>query len=232
MVVNASSEEDWPTVLTLARAHAQVLPSFGYHPWYIHERSPAWKGKLIRYLDQVPSAVGEIGLDRWKPELAYEGQEEVFLTQLRVAAERDLPVSIHCLRAWGRLLELLRDGPRPHRGFLLHSYGGPKEMIAPLARLGAYFSFPGYFLHERKNRQRETFRHVPPDRLMIETDAPDRLPPENFNPHPLTDSKGNAIHHPANLAAIYDGLARILGESVASLAIRVEQNFSRLFGGL
>jgi len=66
--------------------------------------------------------------------LAYDGQEEVFAAQLRLAAERDLPASIHCLKTWGRLQELLRDGPLPKRGFLLHSYGGSVEMVEPLAR--------------------------------------------------------------------------------------------------
>ncbi len=142
---------------------------------------------------KFPSAVGEIGLDRWKPDLPYAGQEEIFLAQLQLAAERNLPVSIHCLQAWGRLHELLRDHPRPARGFVLHSFGGPAEMIPAFAKLGAYFSFPGYFLHERKLRQRETFKHVPPDRLLIETDAPDQLLPAEKILHPLADAGRQAV---------------------------------------
>jgi pantoate--beta-alanine ligase len=42
MVVNGSCEEDWPDVLALARQFPQVLPSFGYHPWYVKERTPQW----------------------------------------------------------------------------------------------------------------------------------------------------------------------------------------------
>jgi len=233
MVVNGSCEGDWPQVLALARAYAPVIPSFGYHPWYGHERSPDWLTSLTHFLDEVPSAVGEIGLDRWKPGLVYEGQEEVFVTQLRVAAERGLPVSIHCLQAWGRLLELLRLNPRPGCGFLLHSYGGPREMVAPFAQLGAYFSFPGYYLHERKARQREVFRHVPPDRLLLETDAPDQLLPDSLNPRPLADAHtAKPINHPANLTAVYQGVAALLEEPVEKLADRVEENFLRLFGEL
>jgi TatD DNase family protein len=233
MVVNGACESDWPQVRELARQFPVVLPSFGCHPWYIGERTPGWLANLRRFLDETPGAViGEIGLDRWKPDLPYEGQEEVFTAQLALAAERNLPASIHCLQAWGRLHELLRAGPRPARGFLLHSYGGPVEMVAPLAKLGAYFSFPGYYLHERKAHQRETFKHIPIDRLLIETDAPDQLPPDESNPHPLTDPvTGKAINHPANLRAIGDGLARVLGESPETLAARLEENFQRLFGG-
>jgi TatD DNase family protein len=230
MVVNGACESDWPQVLALARQNKIVLPSFGYHPWYLAERTPDWLKNLEQLLDEVPSAVGEFGLDRWKPDLPYEHQEEMFLAQLHVAAERNLPASIHCLQAWGRLHELLRDHPRPSCGFVLHSFGGPAEMIASFAKLGAYFSFPGYFLNERKIRQRETFRRVPPDRLLIETDAPDQHLPPGKILHPLADTFGKPLNHPANLPAIYAGLAEFFGEPMESLTSRVAENFHHVFG--
>ncbi len=275
MVVNGICEADWPQVLALARQYGRagnslptagvgtsnemdgvvrpttIIPSFGYHPWYIHERTADWLKTLAHFLDKVPSAVGEIGLDRWKPGLSYDGQEEVFITQLRLAAERNLPVSIHCLQAWGRIFEILRTEPRPTRGFLLHSYGGSKEMVTPLADLGAYFSLPGYYAHAQKSRQRETFQHVPAERLLIETDAPDQRMPEpqmaeggerreerrsfwqDAKTYPLIDSAtGQALNHPANLAAVYAFAAELRGVTDAILAAQVENNFWRLFGGL
>ena len=233
MVVNGACESDWPQVLALAKSYPEVLPSFGYHPWYLSERTPDWLANLKHFLDAVPSAVGEIGLDRWKPDLLYACQEEVFLAQLHLAAERNLPASIHCLQAWGRMLELLQSHPRPARGFLLHSYGGPKEMIKSFADLGAYFSFPGYYAHERKARQRETFRHIPADRLLIETDAPDQQLPEELNRFPLTDvTTDKPINHPANVGAVYEHVAHLRGLSVEQLTRQVEGNFLRLFGEL
>jgi TatD DNase family protein len=232
MVVNGACESDWPAVLALAKQSELVLPSFGYHPWYVHERTADWLKQLENFLDRVPGAVGEIGLDRWKPDLPYEPQEEVFIAQLKIAAGRNLPVSIHCLQTWGRLHDLLRDHPCPARGFVLHSFGGPVEMIPAFTKLGAYFSFPGYFLHERKQRQREAFRHVPQDRLLIETDAPDQHLPPELNRFPLADANGKPLNHPANLSVVYEGLAGFLGEPLDSLAARVEENFQRVFGGL
>ena len=229
MVVNGCCEEDWPAVAALAEAHRQVLPSFGYHPWCIHERSDHWEAELNRMLDAHPAAVGEIGLDRWKEGLDYEGQEEVFVTQLRIAAERNLPASIHCLKAWGRILELLQEGPVPERGFLLHSYGGPTEMVQAFAQLGAYFSFPGYFLRAAKGRHREAFKSVPADRLLIETDAPDQRLPDALNAYPLTDSAGEPVNHPANIRVIYSEVAKFLDEPEEHLEKRVGENFLRLF---
>lgn len=231
MVVNGSCEEDWPQVLALARQHSQVIPSFGYHPWYVKERTEAWQKNLVDCLDRVPAAIGEIGLDRWIQDYDAPQQEEAFVWQLALAARRNLPVSIHCLKAWGRLLEILQSEPRLRRGFLLHSYGGPAEMIRPLAELGAYFSFPGYYARERKARQRETFKQVPPDRLLIETDAPDQLLPDDRNGYPLTDGvSAKPINHPANLSAVYRFAAEMLNEPLEALAERVEKNFHRLFG--
>jgi TatD DNase family protein len=233
MVVNGSAEADWPAVAALADRYPWVVPSFGYHPWYVKERTADWQANLLRFLDRARGAVGEIGLDRWVKDHDLALQEELFVWQMGVAAERNLPASIHCLQAWGRLLELLRAGPRPARGFVLHSFGGPKEMIAPLAELGAYFSLPGYFALERKVRQRETFRLVPRDRLLIETDAPDQLLPEERTAYPLRDpGTGKPINHPANLGAVYRFAADLLNEPVETLATRVEENFRGVFGAL
>ncbi len=248
MVVNGACESDWPEVERLARCYPDLVrPSFGYHPWYLGERTQEWQATLLRYLETVPGAVvGEIGLDRWKPGLPYADQEEAFLCQMRLASERGIPASIHCLQAWGRLFELLRAGPRPACGFLLHSYGGPVEMVAPLAKLGAYFSLPGYFAHERKHRQRAAFRAVPRDRLLIETDAPDQSLPRPDPERAEGQAGGEAwgrerhalrsgpaaspINHAANLKAVYEFGACLLGEPLPALADQVEANFLRLFG--
>ncbi|MFO1500998.1 MAG: TatD family hydrolase [Verrucomicrobiota bacterium] len=230
MVVNGSCEEDWPEVMSLARSCPEVIPSFGYHPWYVRERSPEWQGRLLQFLDAVPSAVGEIGLDRWIKDHDLAEQEEVFVWQLRTAAERQLPVSIHCLQAWGRMLEILEREPRPRCGFVLHSYGGPAEMVEPLAKLGAYFSLPGCFALERKVRQRDAFKRVPPDRLLIETDAPDQNLPAERVAYPLTDqSTQKPINHPANLPAVYRFAAELRNTSLEALTDQVGQNFQRLF---
>jgi TatD DNase family protein len=233
MVVNGSCEEDWDEVLHWARNDSRVIPSFGIHPWYVRERSTDWEMRLRGYLQRVPSGVGEIGLDRWVKNHDVEEQADVFSRQLRLAAELNRPVSIHCLQAWGRLLELLTTGPLPACGFVLHSFGGPQEMLEPLSALGAYFSLPGYFAHERKGRQRETFRHIPPERLLLETDAPDQLLPEDVAHYQLQDvHTRKPLNHPGNLRAVYGFAAQLYGVRLEELAETIEQNFLRLFGGI
>jgi TatD DNase family protein len=230
-VVNGTSPADWQSVLDLANRSQRILPSFGVHPWFINDLPLTWRENLISFLDTIPSAIGEIGIDGWRTEFDSQRQEEIFLIQLQIAAERNLPVSIHGLRKWGRLLELLTHHPRPRCGFLLHSYGGPVEMIKPFAKLGGYFSCPGFFLNHGREMKLRVFAEVPIDRLLIETDAPDQNLPGVLDLYHLrVPDEGTRINHPATIVAVYERVAALRHTPLHEFAAQVEQNFRGLFG--
>ena len=250
MVVNGTCEADWPEVAALAQKHRLVQPSFGYHPWRLSRRNAGWLEALSGLLTEFPAAgVGEIGIDAWildQPAAAlrrWEGglgkifptpmaeQEQAFLVQFDLAVTRDRAASVHCIQAWGRLLELLRSTRLPARGFLLHSYGGSREMVPQFAELGAYFGFSGALLHDRKQRQRDAFRAVPSDRLLLETDAPDQpLPVACIEQSLPPSTSGREQNHPGNLPAIQRFAAEFLGHDVGSFSAQIRTNHQRLFG--
>jgi TatD DNase family protein len=244
-VVNGTCEEEWPVVSALAAETDWILPSYGVHPWDAGNRSPDYLATLRAWLLREPaSQVGEIGLDRWiiddlrpdDPRLAglrvapLDEQATVFSAQLALAAELNRAASIHCLRAISPLLDLVSNAQLPARGFLLHAYSGPLELVRPLADLGAYFSYNGYFLQARHAAKSWVFAAVPPERLLVETDAPAMELPAPHRRFKLPDTcAGEPVNHPANLAATYAALATIRGVPVEALAIEVEKNFQRLF---
>jgi len=245
-VVNATNEEEWPVVAALAREHDWILPSHGIHPWDCGSRTAGWLERLRASLLADPSAgVGEIGLDRWiidgvrpdDPRIAgirvapLDEQGEVFAAQLALAAEFNRAASIHCVQAFGALFELLQKSRLPARGFLLHGYGGPAEMIKPFADRGAYFSFNIELLSPRQSARLENFKSLPVDRLLVETDAPTKPPPPEMNRFPLSPATdGSEVNHPANIAVAYQALADLRGVPLEALATQVERNFLRLFG--
>jgi TatD DNase family protein len=97
--------------------------------------------------------------------------------------------------------------------------------------LGAYFSFNGSFLGERQAAKRAVFATLPADRLLAETDAPAMPLPAGKRAYSLPGpADGNAINHPANIGAVYAGLARVRNVTVTTLAAQMEVNFHRLFG--
>lgn len=244
-VVNGTHpDDDWADVAALAVAHPWVIPSYGIHPWDVAARPTDWQEKFTRHLEADPRAhVGEIGLDRWIlepgraddpmlggiPPAPIEEQIEVFTWQLRWATDHDRAASIHVVRAWGPVLEVLRNAPLPTRGFLLHAYGGSAELVPEFVEMGAYFSFNTSHIDPRKTRQRTAFAAVPADRLLVETDAPATPPPEPS--HHLPGAKDGGWHnHPANLTLAYADLAQLRGEALDTLTAQVAQNFDRLFG--
>lgn len=244
-VVNGSSQADWPQVLNLAKEIPWVIPSLGLHPWDVGNRGAHWYDDLRMLLLETPGAqVGEIGLDRWmldraKPDdprltglrrASIDEQTEIFSQQFELSVELDRIPSIHCLDAYGTLLECLRSLSTTRRGFLLHSYNGSAEMVASFDELGAYFSFNGAFLDPKRTKVHEAFRQVPIERLLVETDAPAMAPPKAWRKFELPNAEGDAtVNHPANIQAVYEGLSGLLGMPVEELARRCEENFERLF---
>lgn len=232
-VVNGTCEADWPVVKALAAEDSRVLPSYGLHPWYVDARSADWVETLESRLGAARSAIGEIGIDHGVPGRDDAIQEEVFLRQLDLGYRLDRTVSIHCVKAWGRLEVLLRAqrDRLPDPGFLLHAYGGSAEMVPGFADLGAYFSFSAYAAHPRSGKRQKALEVIPEDRLLIETDAPALLPPPDRIVRPAVDQQsGRPINHPANIEGAYRYVAEFLGVPIDVLAERVEQNFVRLFG--
>ncbi|MFA5138884.1 MAG: TatD family hydrolase [Elusimicrobiota bacterium] len=214
LACNGTEPRDWPRVLALAEEHPEVVPFFGLHPWYVPEAREDWARVLEGFLDKRASGVGETGLDATKGDAA--AQEAAFRTQLGMARERRLPIVVHCVRAWGRLMDLLRgEGPLPG-GMLLHAYSGPAELLAPLAKLGAYFSFAGFTLEDRRKKVLESLRAAPLDRLLLETDAPD----------PKYGGE------PSELPAVLSRAAVLRGMKEPELARIVWENAARAFGRL
>jgi TatD DNase family protein len=233
MVVNGTAESDWEKVAKMAKELPFVIPSFGLHPWFLPRRSKQWAEVLRTYLTQTSCAVGEVGLDLWMQNSDLQLQKKILRTHLELAAEFRRPITIHCLRAWSELLELLATVPIPKCGFLLHSYSGPVRMIEKFLSFGSYFSFSGYFLNPGKEEKAQTFRQVPSDRLLVETDAPDMPLPEKRNKFPLPKAAGfESPNHPANIQAVVHGLAEIRKSPEDELLRVVGRNFSRLFQGV
>jgi TatD DNase family protein len=226
-IVNATREEDWASVKNLADLESDLIqPAYGLHPWQAQTAGSGWVKRLRELLENDPRAsIGECGLDQWVKHPPLGVQRRVFLDQLQLAREMKRTATIHCLKAWGPLFDCFAECPPPPR-FLMHSFSGSIEIAQRLIPMGAYFSFSGYFLHPRKSGVLEVFRALPTDRILLETDAPDMLPPPDSITHHLPADR----NHPANLPAIGEALATALGMSQATLAEVTCENTRTCFG--
>jgi len=159
-------------------------------------------------------------------------QEAAFRTQLALAVELDRALTIHCVKAIGPLMDIVRTAELPRRGFLLHSWNGPVELVAELTRLGAYFSFSAHHLIPRKADLRVQFAAaIPRERILVETDAPALCPAPEFRCRELPPAAdGTEQNHPSNLVRNNVELARTMGVTPEQSAALTSANFARLFG--
>lgn len=229
MVCNATSPFDWQDVYDLAKANADVYPCYGVHPWFVGHRRGEWLDQLESYLLTSPSAVGEIGLDRYIEPRDEAAQEDAFRGQLALARRLHRPAMLHIVRAWDWFMTVLKDCPPPAEGFLLHAYGGSAELVGPLAEMGARFSFGPTVLDATRTRARQALLAVPRDRLLIETDAPD-MAPHDIAPH-FTAPDGHPLNEVANLPHVLTGVAALLNVTPAELAELTTNNTNTLLAG-
>ncbi len=233
-MINGSAPSDWADVAALGRRDPRNLLSFGLHPWDVPTAPLDWAEQLRDILLKNPAAgVGEMGLDRWVKGFDPVAQEQAFRVQLALAGEFDRALTIHCVKALGPLMDILRATELPRRGFLLHSWNGPVELVPELARLGAYFSFSAHHLIPRKADLRVQFAAaIPRTRILVETDAPALCPASEFRMRELPPAPdGTESNHPLNLVRNNEELAHTLGVSPEVSAELTTHNFHRLFLG-
>lgn len=224
--------DGWQVQDALRRRHPDVAVAYGLHPQRIPELTDAEVDAQIATLAralrseaetlQRPHALGEIGLDRRTEETAacLPRQEHAFRAQLALAREHDVPVVLHILRAHGEAVRVLRRDGLPRAGGVVHSYSGSADLVADYVGLGLHVSFAGALTYPNSRRIKQAARAVPPERLLIETDAPFQTPLQH-RPGPC---------EPAFLTDVLAALADVRVQSPAELARLTDENARRLFG--
>jgi len=205
LAVNSASESEWQEVLALAKSSPMVLPFLGIHPWWAGEAQEGWEERLTLLLGSTRAGVGEIGLDALAAAPAAL-QEKLFVQQLGLAEKFALPVTIHCCRRWGRLLDLLAATLTGRARVIIHGYGGSLETMHRLLDLGAMVSFGPALADPAREKVRALFRTVPLDRLLLESDWAPRQ--QRSPPWRLADGVPGAA---STLASLYRIAAELRG---------------------
>ncbi len=196
----------------------------GVHPHQAAGTEPDWLAQLQQLLHapQV-AAVGECGLDFNRDFSPRAVQQQVFAEQLQLAKHTAKPVYLHERDAFDTQLAMLRE-QQIHHG-VAHCFTGDTAQLQAYLDLGLYIGITGWICDERRGQAlQQAVTYIPPDRLLLETDAPYLLP-RTISPKPA--SRRN---EPALLPAIAAKVARLRGCSLAELATHCWHNSQLLFG--
>ncbi len=217
-VINAASNlESANQCIHLAEQYDFIYAAAGIHGLDVETVRPDSMERLAVLLShRKVVAVGEIGLD-YHYDTPRDEQMKLIRAQLALAKDFDLPVILHDREAHAPMLELLREF-RP-RG-VVHCFSGSVEMMREVVSLGLMIGLGGAVTFKNAVQPVRVAGEVPPDRLLLETDAP------YMTPVPLRGRRNDSslIVHTAMK------IAEIRGEEAQTVIDRGRENTCRLFG--
>ena len=204
----------------LAEKYDFIYAAVGWHPENL-------TGMPANYLDMLAAwavhpkvvAIGEIGLDYyWKENEPKEVQKRVFMEQIELAKQFDLPIIIHDRDAHGDMLEMFQKEVTGVQA-VFHCYSGSVEMAKELAKRGYYFGFGGTSTYKNAQKVREIMQFVPKDLILFETDCP------YLTPVPYRGKRNN----PGYVELTARNAAEVLNMDFDELAAITTANVKRLF---
>lgn len=170
-------------------------------------------------------AVGECGLDYYRNFAPREAQRAAFVRQLELAVTVGKPVFLHQRDAHADFIAILRDYHPRLKDAVAHCFTGQANELDDYVAMGLAIGITGWICDERRGLHLKAIvDRIPPDRLMIETDAPYLLP-RSLRPKP--EGRRN---EPAFLVEVARVVAEARGESVEQLAASTTATAARFFG--
>ena len=194
----------------------RIYPAIGIHPWSLSSSNIDEDVRLIEANTHHAVAIGEIGLDYWykevrKNEEKKEEQRELFRRLLRIAKEKDKPVSIHSRGAWMDCVDITVE--MEVREAVFHWFTGPEEALKKLLDNGYYISATPAAKYSKEHRA--ALRKAPLENILLETDSPVMYRGEKAEPAYVLKS----------LSAV----AELKRESERKIAEETTENARRIF---
>lgn len=216
------NEESMSRMLSVSNSYPQICyPTIGLHPEDVREDWSLVLDRMEVMLGSV-TAVGEVGLDFYWDSIFRKEQIEAFERQIFWAKEHDLPLIIHMRKAEQELLDVMEKHRNDGLRGVFHCFGGSIETAERMLRHEGFVLGIGGVLTFKNCRLAETLRHVPLERIVLETDAP-YLAPVPFR------GKRN---EPAFVAYVVQFLSNIYNVSEQEIGKVTNSTVNRLFGFL
>ncbi|WP_291076444.1 TatD family hydrolase [Hyphomonas sp.] len=213
--------DNFPAVLGIARAHADIWCSIGVHPHHSKDFTDLTVAQLVEGAeDENVVAIGETGLDFHYGYSEEQDQVRSLKTHIEAARQTGLPLILHTREADDMMGDLLEEAYAAGAFTpLLHCYTGGERLARRGLDLGAYVSVSGILSFKSAREVREVIADIPMDRLILETDCP------YLAPVPMRGRR----NEPSYLVHVAEALAALKGLPIEEVLETTTQNALKLF---
>ena len=221
----STEDKSYNKILDIVENYKCVYGTYGIHP---HEAKNHLYLKSNDIINKVNAndkiiGIGETGLDFYYNHSDKDDQKNLFLEHIHASQTTQLPLIVHTRAAEEDTLNILKSAKK-EKDFkiLIHCFTGSKEFAFKLLDLGAYISASGVVTFKKSEILAETFRQIPNNKILVETDSP------YLAPVPLRGKP----NEPSFIIHTVEFLSKLKNISYKSFAKETSKNFFNLFGEL
>lgn len=213
-------KETIEAALLLADRFSDIYLTLGWHPTEAgsyDDTVESYLRKVLKHKKVV--ALGEIGLDYHWMEDPKEIQIQVFKRQIALSKVLNLPFVVHTRDALEDTYRVIKEVGVGSRGGIMHSFSGTLEEAQQFLDLGMMISFSGVVTFKKALDVQDAAKHLPLDKILVETDAPYLAPVP----------KRGRENKTAYTRYVVDKIAELRGITSEEVAFATYQNAMRLF---
>ena len=213
--------ESFKNIINIVSYDEIIYGTFGIHP---HETSKDVLNshEIIKQIKNNKKiiGVGETGLDFYYNNSDKKSQIRSFINHIEASLELEIPLVVHSRSAEEETFELLKEYQKKKKmKILMHCFTGSTVFAEKLLTLDAFFSASGIITFKNSLDLQSTFKHIPKEKLLIETDSP------FLAPVPMRGKK----NEPAYIKYTLEKLSEITNINLLDLEKITTNNFNRLF---
>ena len=215
-----TTDKNFSNIIDLINKDMMIYGTYGIHPHETSNSNISSKDiiKNVRKNKKIVG-VGETGLDFYYNNSDKESQISSFLEHIEASIELSVPLIIHSRNAEKETFKILSKYKNSKLKILMHCFTGSLDFAKKLLSLNAYFSASGIITFKKSQDLQTTFKEIPIEKLLVETDSP------FLAPDPLRGKK----NEPSFIIHTLKKLATIKNIDTENLDKITTENFNKLF---
>lgn len=172
IIVPAANPKDFEGIMKLINKYDNVYGMLGVHP----SDAKDWDDKLINEIKNLAQnkkivAIGEVGLDYYWDKSFNDLQKEIFIKQIKLANELNLPIDVHDRDAHKDTFDILKEYNNGSK-VVMHCFSGSVEFAKECIKEGWYLGIGGVVTFKNAVKMKEVVQAVALEHILLETDAP------------------------------------------------------------
>lgn len=219
IIIPSVEEEYFEKIIQITEDYDNVFCQLGLFPSEAKKWSKEVKDK-IRKLAQHPKvvAIGEIGLDYYWDKSFVEEQKQMFIEEILLANELNLPIVVHDREAHKDSIDIVKEYNKASQ-VVFHCFSGSVEMMRECVKNNWYIALGGVVTFKNAKKMKDVAKEIPLDYLLLETDSP------YLTPVPYRGKE----NQPAYIKYVAEEIANLRNEPVEDIIKITTANAERVF---